>query len=368
MRYLIVAHLTADSPELRSWLQSARAKDTALSCVLLAPTAPPTYWKAWDVLEDLRAAEARAERARRLLDEAGIAVDRVVIGAREPMTAIEDELRKDPNFDAIVIATLPPGLSRWLRLDLIHQCSRRTGMKVVAIVAKAAAPSPDRDSAHPANERTRSGLTESAGRSAGQPDAVGTTTLVAPERAPRGESARAADLPAPDQAMDIAPTRLARTLAHTPKVAEGYWALHSQLECYSAIEPELAELVALRVACRQHFTELWQEHVRIARALGTPDVRIAALEHWAASEHVRFDDRERAVLAYVDAVCQEGGAVVETRELVERYLDESQVIALTLLIGFYRMSGSFAHGLSLGTDEPFVGWSLFHGENGEQHL
>ena len=74
------------------------------------------------------------------------------------------------------------------------------------------------------------------------------------------------------------------------------------------------------------------------------------------------------MLAYVDAIGKDGGAVAEKRELAELYLEQPEIIGLTLLVGFYRMSGSFAKALSLGTDEPFVGWSLFVGEGGEQHL
>lgn len=360
MRYLIVAHLTADSPELRRWLEETRDSDAGFSCVLLVPTAPRTYWKTWDVLRDLRAAEERAERARQLFEEAQIPVERVVIGSREPLAAIEDELREDREFDAVVIATLPPGLSRWLGLDLISQCRRRTGKNVVHVVARAPGTEEARTTA-PAGARSETGPTERtpSGASARRDAAA----LVAEE-----QPSSSLDLPAPGQAMGMTPTRLARTFAQTPELAGHYWALHTQIETNSGLSPELGELVALRVACRQRFAELWQEHVRIARALGIADTRVAALEHWGSSEHVRFDERERAVLGYVDAVCEEGNSVVPARDVLERHLDHAQVVALTLMIGFYRMSGAFAHALGLGTDEPFVGWSLFGGEGGEQHL
>ena len=356
MRYLVVAHQTADSPELRSWLQLARKDDARFRSVLLVPTAPRSYWKAWDVLEDRRTAEHQAERARRLFDESGIPVERVAIGAHDPLDAIEDELRRDRDFDAIVIATLPPGLSRWLRRDLIHQCARRTGMRVVPIVAKSAAEAP------PPDPRPRvAAVTGSAPVAQG---GSATATLAPPEAA----LPEFVDAPAPGQAVDVAPTRLARTLRHVPALADAYWTLHAKLEESSGLEPEVGEFVALRVATRQHFTELWQEHVGLARVLGIPDERIVAIEHWSASEDVPFSARDRAVLAYVDAVCQEGSAVTEARELLERYLEQPQVMALTLMIGFYRVAGSFAHALNLGTDAPFVGWNLYAGDSGSQHL
>lgn len=370
MRYLIVAHLTADSLELRTWLEATRSTDSNFRSVLLVPTSPRSYWKTWDVLEDLHAAEARANRAQSLFEEAGIAVERVVIGSREPLSAIEDELREDPNFDAIVIATLPPGLSRWLRLDLIHQCRRRTGLPVTHVLAHTA----DWDSRagrHDGLTRQADGVvSRGSAPSSRVPAEVATATvpLSVPGRGDDVQTGQATDPTEDSKAMDVAPTRLALTLQQTPAIAQAFWSLGSQLEWHSGLEPLLVETVALRVACKRRFVELWQEHVRIARALGMPDARIAALEHWASAEHVRFNEGERAVLAYVDAACQEGDAVVEARQFLERYFDQPQIVAITLMTGFYRMAGSFAHALSLGTDEPFVGWSLFRGEAGRAHL
>ena len=39
------------------------------------------------------------------------------IGKYDPLVAVEDELR-GADYDGVVISTLPPGVSRWLRLDL----------------------------------------------------------------------------------------------------------------------------------------------------------------------------------------------------------------------------------------------------------
>lgn len=355
MRYLIVAHQTAGSPELRSWLVNAHQSDPRLSTVLLVPTAPRSYWKPWNVLEDRRIAEEQAQLARILFDDAGIPVERVSIGAHDPMESIDDELRKDRDFDAIVIATFPPGISRWLRRDLIHQASRRTGVRVVSVIATPV------DGARAADGALEP-ATVAAGAAGG--GTAPTATIPRVETAPPRDRG---DDPAPGQAIDLTPTRFARTLNHVPRVADAFWSLRSQLEWQSGIEPQLGEFVALRVALRLRFKELWQEHVGIARALGISDARIVAIEHWASSEAVRFNDRERAVLAYVDAVCREGKAI-DARDVLEDYLDQSQIIALTLMIGCYRVEGSFAHALNLGTDEPFVGWGLFVGEHGEQHL
>lgn len=54
--------------------------------------------------------------------------------------AIDDELREHPGYDAIIISTLPAGLSRWLKMDLPHQAEKRFGLPVVHLVAKPRVP------------------------------------------------------------------------------------------------------------------------------------------------------------------------------------------------------------------------------------
>jgi hypothetical protein len=45
-----------------------------------------------------------------------------------------------PGYDTLVICTLPPGISRWLKLDLVHRAERKFGPRVIHVVAEAAEP------------------------------------------------------------------------------------------------------------------------------------------------------------------------------------------------------------------------------------
>jgi len=83
----------------------------------------------------------RAEAAKTLLEETARArVVRTAVGAPDPLQAITDELLARPGYDALVICTLPPGISRWLKLDLVHRAERKFGLRVIHVVAEAAAP------------------------------------------------------------------------------------------------------------------------------------------------------------------------------------------------------------------------------------
>src|SRR5512132_1612286 len=55
-------------------------------------------------------------------------------GRRGPALAVEDVLLRGEAFDAIVLSTLPPGPSRWLRLDLPHRLEGKTGLRVIHVI------------------------------------------------------------------------------------------------------------------------------------------------------------------------------------------------------------------------------------------
>jgi PhnB protein len=66
-------------------------------------------------------------------------VARTAVGAPDPFKAIADELLAHPGYDTLVISTFPPGISRWLKLDLVHRAERKFGLRVIHVVAEARA-------------------------------------------------------------------------------------------------------------------------------------------------------------------------------------------------------------------------------------
>ncbi|MCS7218671.1 MAG: hypothetical protein NZ846_06800 [Thermus sp.] len=125
-RYLVVAHRTAKSRELAEKLQEIQAQDPEARFVLLVPAVPPPGW----VYEEGEV-EAQAQR-----EAQGIPVEEAKPGDISPLLALEEELQAHPGtYQAIVLATLPPGLSRWLRLD-VHTQAERFGLPVIHVVAR----------------------------------------------------------------------------------------------------------------------------------------------------------------------------------------------------------------------------------------
>ncbi len=121
-RYLLVAHQTAESRELLEQVLELRREDPAAEFVLLVP--PIWHPMREEVPEDAGRARARAEDARRRFAEAGVDLLAAKVGDPSPVAAIEAELKENPGYDALVISTLPSGLSRWLKIDLLTQVKR----------------------------------------------------------------------------------------------------------------------------------------------------------------------------------------------------------------------------------------------------
>ncbi len=116
-RVLVVAHKTAATPPL---LDAVRARAARGPCTftLLVPNTTHGMHKVVDP-EDQGGGEARAvlDRALPALGEAAGAPVEGIVGDPDPMAAVQDALNLR-GFDEVIVSTLSPRLSRWLKLDL----------------------------------------------------------------------------------------------------------------------------------------------------------------------------------------------------------------------------------------------------------
>jgi predicted RNase H-like HicB family nuclease len=138
-KYLVVTHQTALSPDLQRKVSALVAQDPSAEFAVLVPQTPgaPSTWEG----ETIDVAKQRAEAAKSLLEEnAHARVVHIAVGDEDPLQAITDELRAHPGYDTLVICTLPPGISRWLKLDLVHRAERKFHLPVIHVVAEGLAP------------------------------------------------------------------------------------------------------------------------------------------------------------------------------------------------------------------------------------
>ncbi|HEX5852552.1 MAG TPA: hypothetical protein VFY36_05620 [Solirubrobacteraceae bacterium] len=121
-RVLVVAHKTAATQPLLDAVRERAAKGPC-SFTLLVPNPAHGLHKVVDA-EDQGAGEAQAviaEAVPRLSDAAGTQVDGIV-GDPDPTSAVQDAINLR-GFDEVIVSTLSPRLSRWLKLDLPSKVS-----------------------------------------------------------------------------------------------------------------------------------------------------------------------------------------------------------------------------------------------------
>jgi len=133
-RYLVVANRTLGGEHL---LEEVRRRLATGPCLfhIVVPVSHVMEHGAWNEGHSRAEARKRLDVAMARFRELGTEVTGD-LGDQSPVLAIADALRNQ-RFDGIILSTLRPGMSRWLKLDLPHRVERDFGLPVTHVVAEA---------------------------------------------------------------------------------------------------------------------------------------------------------------------------------------------------------------------------------------
>ena len=131
-RYLVVANQTLGGDHLVAALRRRLERGPCSFYVVVPASHPADH--AWTDGEVLAVARERLEKALTRFRELGAEVEGEV-GDPSPYIAVEDAIRTG-EFDEIILSTLPPGVSRWLKKDLPHRIARMTRIPVKHLIAQ----------------------------------------------------------------------------------------------------------------------------------------------------------------------------------------------------------------------------------------
>jgi hypothetical protein len=134
--YLVVANQTLGGEHLIDRVRRCLAEGPCRYHIVV-PATPKGELLTWTEGRSKAIAQDRLDRALARFRELGAEVDGVV-GDKNPILAIEDALRHG-TFDEIILSTLPPGISRWLKLDLPSRVAARFNLPVSHLIAGAEA-------------------------------------------------------------------------------------------------------------------------------------------------------------------------------------------------------------------------------------
>lgn len=130
---------------------------------------------------------------------------------------------------------------------------------------------------------------------------------------------------------------LYRMLLHSPPVAEKWFEQNNAIRWETQLDGKTRELAVIRVAAANRADYVFKSHVpSVALDEG---LTLAQCDALAAGwqESPLFDARERAILAYVDAMTNDLQVPDAVFEPLRRHLTERQLVELTVLIGAYNM-------------------------------
>jgi hypothetical protein len=128
---LVVAGRSADSPGLIAALR-LHCGGSPTSFTLLVPATPHGFAWATDMSSGWPEAIERAERATERMRRAGLEVEETIVGDPDPFAAVGDVLHSR-HFDEVIVATLPRGISSWLKVGLLGRLQRLTELPVIRV-------------------------------------------------------------------------------------------------------------------------------------------------------------------------------------------------------------------------------------------
>jgi hypothetical protein len=137
-RILVVANQTLGGLDLENVLRSRIEREECSVFVVVPATTPSSASLTWTEGECVAAAQERLAAALRRIGELGAVADGVV-GDMSPLLAVLDAIRVQPDFEELIVSTLPAGVSRWLGQDLPNRLRRVTGLSVTHVEAIARA-------------------------------------------------------------------------------------------------------------------------------------------------------------------------------------------------------------------------------------
>ncbi|GHF80760.1 AhpD family alkylhydroperoxidase [Amycolatopsis bartoniae] len=141
-------------------------------------------------------------------------------------------------------------------------------------------------------------------------------------------------------------TPLDGMLLHSPPFADGWNSLLGAIRGRSTLPGDVRELAILRVAELNGAGYEWSAHEPVAKDEGLTTEQIAALR--ADGDPAVLDPRQRAALAYTDAMTRQVAVGEELFRALGEHFDDRQVVELTVTVGAYNMVSRFLVALEVG--------------------
>ncbi|HCQ47624.1 MAG TPA: carboxymuconolactone decarboxylase [Achromobacter sp.] len=143
---------------------------------------------------------------------------------------------------------------------------------------------------------------------------------------------------------------LYQMLLHSPAVAGGWLNYLTSIRQLSSLPGDLRELVIMRVAALNGAPYEADQHAPIALREGVSQAELDALGDWENS--TLFDPRQKAVLAYTDAMTRHVQVPQPVFEALRAAMgSEKLIVELTATVAAYNMVSRFLEALQVHSDD-----------------
>ena len=143
---------------------------------------------------------------------------------------------------------------------------------------------------------------------------------------------------------------LYRMLLQSPPVAEGWLNYLTAIRHKCQLSGALRELVIMRVAILNGAPYEADQHRPIALKEGVTQAQLDALAKWSDDPTV-FDETQRAVLAYTDAMTRDIHVQDDIAKAVREKFDHKQLVELTATVAAYNMVSRFLEAMAIHSDD-----------------
>jgi alkylhydroperoxidase family enzyme len=142
-----------------------------------------------------------------------------------------------------------------------------------------------------------------------------------------------------------------KLLLHSPALAESWFAHNNAVRWKTELDGRLRELVIIRIGLATGVDYIVRQHVpALAIPEGLTLEECEALKDWRDAS--LFNERDRAVLAYADAMTHEIHVPDSVYAPLKGFFNERQIVELTVLIGTYNMHARVLQALKIDPQTP----------------
>ena len=151
------------------------------------------------------------------------------------------------------------------------------------------------------------------------------------------------------RAMGGAIINLQLVTGHAPKFSRAAAAMAFTIR-FDAITPRrLLELVIMRTAEIVRSDYEINQHKPLMKLCGYSDAQIAAVASWRGSP--LFDDKQRALLAYVEQMAQGGEVDDATFAALAQHFSPQEIVEITYTVGSYYANGLLTKALRIEIEQ-----------------